>query len=737
MEAATPTSAVMGTSAATGCVAVVAKTPVQLPLLSLCTQCSCRDRLLNVALRCGKPIPSCGQAYTLSTPQHHSHDYFRVAGAPSALPRFGPYAASYRRTLAYPGTPNNLSGWSMPAPALSESDLSSFPAMHDVLSSKACARHFSGKSKAQPKMAMVPKDLPLFARTSVSKEKQISEALKKNQVPKETPMIHVASIRWRAAMRIVLDFIAVKRRNSHQMQALTLQQVGSNLSAEGCKFRNFKQELAAAEFLLALKRLILKPASRRTYEDAEDIDALLIRISWFAALAKDLRQRLSDSLRYESQPQGAVLLKAHRPGSIWFTLLAGLCEEVAEPPIRQDRTAFLLPSISKGTKNSNLRDGKVTASPNITLSLHKHPLKYRNPPIVIGAPASLGAFSNISDSPSEPRTTSILCLSRCDLISIDRYHFIRALKEINMGSYIILRFLRRFRSFSYLSRYRLYQISLCGRIRRYKSGTVIHDNARTRERDNVFFVVSGEVIAKPKAGSAITLSANVSFPQLWNSGRSPFTEEFDFRKTLKESTIPNAHSFEAGPSGCDVLVFKVPKLTCKKFVIIAMFFAQVSRIAARHSVRNVVQRRGVVTIKKLYTAEATADASGRGGAVKSTEGFATKLAYPKALGGPGNDATNANPEILFAAGYSACFMGALNAVAGKMGVKIPSTSTVTSKVSIGPPVGGVGFGLAVDLDVALPGLEKDIANKVLAAAHELCPYSNATRNNIEVNVKLI
>ncbi|KAJ3104137.1 hypothetical protein HDU97_009488 [Phlyctochytrium planicorne] len=149
------------------------------------------------------------------------------------------------------------------------------------------------------------------------------------------------------------------------------------------------------------------------------------------------------------------------------------------------------------------------------------------------------------------------------------------------------------------------------------------------------------------------------------------------------------------------------------------------------------QRRTVTTIKKLYTAEATADSAGRGGKVTGSEGFNVNLAYPKALGGPGNDATNVNPEILFASGYSACFMGALNAVAGKTGVKIPKESTVTAKVAIGTPVGGQGFALAVDLAVALPGLEKAVAQKVVDAAHQVCPYSHATRGNIEVNVKVV
>ncbi|KAI8853610.1 OsmC/Ohr family [Chytridium lagenaria] len=175
-----------------------------------------------------------------------------------------------------------------------------------------------------------------------------------------------------------------------------------------------------------------------------------------------------------------------------------------------------------------------------------------------------------------------------------------------------------------------------------------------------------------------------------------------------------------------------------------MFMQAASRIVRNSAVRQVVQRRGIVKIKPIYTAEATADALGRGGSVKGAEGFTAKLAYPKALGGfslfvlkARERCNHANPEILFAAGYSACYVGALNAVAGKLGVKIPKDTTVTAKVHIGPPVDAPGFALAVDLDVKLPGLDAESAKKVVAAAHDACPYSRATKGNIEVNINLV
>ncbi len=133
-------------------------------------------------------------------------------------------------------------------------------------------------------------------------------------------------------------------------------------------------------------------------------------------------------------------------------------------------------------------------------------------------------------------------------------------------------------------------------------------------------------------------------------------------------------------------------------------------------------------MKPLYTAVATAT-GGRNGHVKSDNGVLDlDVRMPKALGGANDDYTN--PEQLFAAGYSACFDSALNRVISLSNTKVEST-TVTAKVSIGQ-LGNGAFGLAVELDVTVKGVDKETAQALVAKAHEVCPYSNATRGNIEV-----
>ncbi|MFD9888221.1 organic hydroperoxide resistance protein [Amycolatopsis sp. NPDC059027] len=130
----------------------------------------------------------------------------------------------------------------------------------------------------------------------------------------------------------------------------------------------------------------------------------------------------------------------------------------------------------------------------------------------------------------------------------------------------------------------------------------------------------------------------------------------------------------------------------------------------------------------LYTAVATARGDGRNGEVTSSDGVIDEsLAIPKEMGGPGGDKTN--PEQLFAAGYSACFHSALQLVARQSKVQL-SDSTVTAEVSVLKK--DVGFGLAVALKASLPGLEQGQADELVAQAHQVCPYSNATRGNIEV-----
>lgn len=133
----------------------------------------------------------------------------------------------------------------------------------------------------------------------------------------------------------------------------------------------------------------------------------------------------------------------------------------------------------------------------------------------------------------------------------------------------------------------------------------------------------------------------------------------------------------------------------------------------------------------LYTATATAS-GGRDGSARTDDGVLdVALTTPRALGGPGT-AGATNPEQLFAAGYAACFDSALRFVARSQGVTV-TESAVTAEVGIGPNTTG-GFGLAVALTVSLPGLERDAAQKLVETAHQVCPYSNATRGNIEVKL---
>ncbi|WP_033441955.1 organic hydroperoxide resistance protein [Saccharothrix sp. NRRL B-16314] len=131
----------------------------------------------------------------------------------------------------------------------------------------------------------------------------------------------------------------------------------------------------------------------------------------------------------------------------------------------------------------------------------------------------------------------------------------------------------------------------------------------------------------------------------------------------------------------------------------------------------------------LYTAEAIAVGDGRNGEVRSSDGVIDEqLATPKELGGPGGDKTN--PEQLFAAGYAACFHSALKVAARQAKTSLGET-TVTAKVGLGADGSG-GFQLTVELATHLPGVEQDEAERLVAAAHRICPYSNATRGNIEV-----
>ncbi|MEU5693548.1 organic hydroperoxide resistance protein [Actinosynnema sp. NPDC020468] len=134
-------------------------------------------------------------------------------------------------------------------------------------------------------------------------------------------------------------------------------------------------------------------------------------------------------------------------------------------------------------------------------------------------------------------------------------------------------------------------------------------------------------------------------------------------------------------------------------------------------------------MRVLYTAEAVAVGDGRDGEVRTSDGVLDEqLATPVELGGPGGDKTN--PEQLFAAGYAACFHSALKVVARAAKVRLGETE-VTARVGIGPNDAG-GFQLAVDLVVRIPDVDQAVADDLVAKAHQVCPYSNATRGNIEV-----
>lgn len=135
-------------------------------------------------------------------------------------------------------------------------------------------------------------------------------------------------------------------------------------------------------------------------------------------------------------------------------------------------------------------------------------------------------------------------------------------------------------------------------------------------------------------------------------------------------------------------------------------------------------------MKALYTAEALATGEGRDGRARTSDGkLDLDLSIPKEMGGNG---VGTNPEQLFAAGYAACFHSALRMVAGQEKADV-SDSAVGARVSIGSLDNG-GFGLEVELEVTLPNVDHDTAQELTEKAHEVCPYSNATRGNIDVNL---
>lgn len=136
--------------------------------------------------------------------------------------------------------------------------------------------------------------------------------------------------------------------------------------------------------------------------------------------------------------------------------------------------------------------------------------------------------------------------------------------------------------------------------------------------------------------------------------------------------------------------------------------------------------------KVLYRATATAT-GGREGTASSADGAINlTLSTPRELGGAGGSGTN--PEQLFAAGYAACFIGALKVVAGREKVALPADTSIEGKVGIGPIP--AGFGIEVELVVSVPGVDRAVVEDLVHKAHQVCPYSNATRNNIDVTLTI-
>ena len=137
--------------------------------------------------------------------------------------------------------------------------------------------------------------------------------------------------------------------------------------------------------------------------------------------------------------------------------------------------------------------------------------------------------------------------------------------------------------------------------------------------------------------------------------------------------------------------------------------------------------------KVLYTARATST-GGRAGTSETPDGtLKLTLSTPKELGGAGGPGTN--PEQLFAAGYSACFIGALKAVAARQKLALPAEVSITADVGIGPIP--AGFGIQVAMAISIPGVDRAAAEALVAAAHQVCPYSNATRGNVDVTLTVV
>ncbi|WP_294770604.1 organic hydroperoxide resistance protein [uncultured Rhodoferax sp.] len=136
--------------------------------------------------------------------------------------------------------------------------------------------------------------------------------------------------------------------------------------------------------------------------------------------------------------------------------------------------------------------------------------------------------------------------------------------------------------------------------------------------------------------------------------------------------------------------------------------------------------------KVMYQAHAKST-GGRDGTTRTSDGLLDlKLAVPKEMGGPGG---GVNPEQLFASGYSACFIGAMKFVAGTQKIALPADTSINATVGIGQIP--QGFGIEVQLEVSIPGMDKATAEALVAKAHQVCPYSNATRGNIDVTITVV
>ena len=141
-----------------------------------------------------------------------------------------------------------------------------------------------------------------------------------------------------------------------------------------------------------------------------------------------------------------------------------------------------------------------------------------------------------------------------------------------------------------------------------------------------------------------------------------------------------------------------------------------------------------MSVNVLYKTRATST-GGRDGQSRVEDGkLSFTLATPKELGGAGGEGTN--PEQLFAAGYSACFIGAMKVAGQQLKIRVPAETSVTAHVGIGPRSEG-GFGITAELEISLPGLDRADAETLVETAHQICPYSNATRGNVDVGLTIV